>query len=86
MTHLGLASQKPDFARFNYAEKAEYWWVGLGNVRDGGHSDHAVGQRHCGESSAALVARCRNRHPFYTEAVLATLAISRGMALLSGVL
>ena len=30
--YLGLSSRKPDFARFNYAEKAEYWALVWGMI------------------------------------------------------
>jgi len=30
--YLGLTSRKPDFARFNYAEKAEYWALVWGMI------------------------------------------------------
>ena len=30
--YLGLTSQKPEFARFNYAEKAEYWALVWGMI------------------------------------------------------
>ena len=30
--YLGLSTEKPEFGRFNYAEKAEYWAVAWGAV------------------------------------------------------
>ncbi len=42
--YLGFSRIKPDFPRFNYAEKAEYWASGLGHVRDGRNRHHAVGE------------------------------------------
>jgi len=69
----GLSSRKPEFGRFTYGEKAEYWpWCGHG--ADGHNGHHAVGQGLGGQSDGALVGRCGHAIHFY-EAILATLAI-----------
>ena len=60
--YLGLSSRKPEFARFNYAEKAEYWALVWGMFVMAGTGLMLWAKVAGGKSSAALVARCRHCH------------------------
>ena len=61
--YLGFTNEAR-FARFNYAEKAEYWALVWGHDCDGCNRNHVVGQGYGRESSAALVAGYCDGHSF----------------------
>ncbi len=60
--YLGLTSRKPEFARFNYAEKAEYWALVWGMIVMAVTGVMLWAKVLCRQSPAALVARCRDCH------------------------
>ncbi len=53
--YLGFSKVKPEFARFNYAEKAEYWALVWGHGTDGRHRRDVVGQGLGGEPAGSVV-------------------------------
>ena len=61
--YLGLGGSKPEFKRFNYAEKAEYWALVWGVFVMAATGIALWAKVAVGHLFAALVARCRDRRP-----------------------
>jgi hypothetical protein len=72
--YLGLRSQKPQFARFNYSEKAEYWALVWGMVIMAGTGIMLWAKVTVGDLIPRWWLDVASAVHFY-EAVLATLAI-----------
>ena len=72
--HLGFAGQKPEFARFNYAEKAEYWALVWGMIVMAGTGLMLWAKVFVGNHLPRWWLDVATAIHFY-EAVLATLAI-----------
>jgi cytochrome b subunit of formate dehydrogenase len=74
MYYLGLRSEKPKFARFNYAEKAEYWALVWGTALMGLTGVMIWAKVWVGDTLARWWVDIATAIHFY-EAILATLAI-----------
>ena len=72
--HLGLSAEKPEFARFNYAEKAEYWALVWGLIVMAGTGIMLWAKVSVGNLLPRWWLDVATAIHFY-EAVLATLAI-----------
>jgi cytochrome b subunit of formate dehydrogenase len=74
MYYLGLRNEKPKFARFNYAEKAEYWALVWGTALMGLTGVMLWAKVWVGNTLARWWVDIATAVHFY-EAILATLAI-----------